>query len=80
MDRERLVIPSGWDSIGKILVLSDGFDAETWMEGWRGDIAETTLAEGRDPVGGERSALEDYGRVIIDREAQAVVSPVSFSK
>ncbi|KAH8094829.1 dynein light intermediate chain-domain-containing protein [Cristinia sonorae] len=38
LDRDRIVIPAGWDSWGKISVLRDGFDAKAWGEAWERDL------------------------------------------
>ncbi|KAI0776200.1 dynein light intermediate chain [Trametes elegans] len=38
LDRDRIVIPAGWDSLGKIAVLRDGFDAKLWGEAWENDL------------------------------------------
>ncbi|KAG6845425.1 hypothetical protein H0H87_009332 [Tephrocybe sp. NHM501043] len=45
LDRDRIVIPAGWDSWGKISVLRDGFDAKFWGEAWERDL-EDDHAEG----------------------------------
>ncbi|KAG6813441.1 hypothetical protein H0H92_011138 [Tricholoma furcatifolium] len=39
LDRDRIVVPAGWDSWGKISVMRDGFDARLWGEAWERDIA-----------------------------------------
>ncbi|KIJ37388.1 hypothetical protein M422DRAFT_33726 [Sphaerobolus stellatus SS14] len=38
LDRDRVVVPAGWDSWGKIAVLRDGFDAKSWGEAWEHDL------------------------------------------
>ena len=38
LDRDRIVVPAGWDSWGKIVVLRDGFDAKSWGEAWERDV------------------------------------------
>jgi len=38
LDRDRIVVPAGWDSWGKISVMRDGFDAKTWGEAWERDL------------------------------------------
>jgi dynein light intermediate chain 1, cytosolic len=38
LDRDRIVVPAGWDSWGKIAVLRDGFDAKAWGDAWERDI------------------------------------------
>ncbi|KAF9462076.1 dynein light intermediate chain-domain-containing protein [Collybia nuda] len=47
LDRDRIVVPAGWDSWGKISVMRDGFDAKVWGEAWEKDLAaEENQAEG----------------------------------
>ncbi|KIP12896.1 hypothetical protein PHLGIDRAFT_61144 [Phlebiopsis gigantea 11061_1 CR5-6] len=38
LDRDRIVVPAGWDSWGKIVVLREGFDAKAWGEAWEHDL------------------------------------------
>ncbi|KAI0732781.1 dynein light intermediate chain-domain-containing protein [Fomitopsis betulina] len=38
LDRDRIVVPVGWDSWGKISVLRDGFDAKAWGDAWERDL------------------------------------------
>ncbi|KAH7887385.1 dynein light intermediate chain-domain-containing protein [Phlebopus sp. FC_14] len=38
LDRDRIVVPAGWDSWGKIGVLREGFDAKMWGEAWDVDL------------------------------------------
>ncbi|KAF9782183.1 dynein light intermediate chain-domain-containing protein [Thelephora terrestris] len=38
LDRDRIVVPAGWDSWGKIAVLREGFDAKSWGEAWERDV------------------------------------------
>lgn len=38
LDRDRIVVPAGWDSWGKIVVLREGFDAKSWGEAWERDV------------------------------------------
>lgn len=40
LDRDRIVVPVGWDSWGKISVLREGFDAKFWGEAWENDLEE----------------------------------------
>ena len=66
MDRDRVFVPSGWDSWGKIRVLRDGFDVEGVCEGWSVDLASKlnpdTVAEFQ--AGG--GALEVYEDTVPD--------------
>lgn len=39
LDRDRIVVPTGWDSWGKIAIMRDGFDAKMWGEAWERDFA-----------------------------------------
>lgn len=38
LDRDRIVVPAGWDSWGKITVMRDGFEAKTWGDAWERDL------------------------------------------
>lgn len=38
LDRDRIVVPAGWDSWGKIAVLREGFDAKSWGDAWERDV------------------------------------------
>ncbi len=38
VDRMAIVVPSGWDSVGKIRLLSETFSPEALMEGWVADL------------------------------------------
>lgn len=40
LDRDRIVVPAGWDSWGKISVMREGFDARLWGEAWERDLAD----------------------------------------
>ena len=71
IDRDRVFVPSGWDSWGKIRVLRDGFDVSGVCQGWSADIASVLAdktpkdqdSEKTQPVGG---ALEVYEDTISD--------------
>ncbi|KAH7103069.1 DLIC-domain-containing protein [Auriculariales sp. MPI-PUGE-AT-0066] len=61
LDRDRILVPAGWDSWGKIAVLRDGFEAVVWGDAWENDqdVAEPQpngiRAMFRDLVGPDRS-------------------------
>ncbi|KAF8313277.1 DLIC-domain-containing protein [Clavulina sp. PMI_390] len=57
LDRDRILVPAGWDSWGKIAVLRDGFDASRWSEAWERDLD----AEGEQelPRGGARALFRE---------------------
>jgi dynein light intermediate chain 1, cytosolic len=45
LDRDRVVVPAGWDSWGKITIMREGFEAKPWSEAWERDLdspADTT--------------------------------------
>lgn len=61
LDRDRIVVPAGWDSWGKIGVLRDGFDAKLWGEAWERDLEPM---EGETEPGAKRlysSLVPDQG-------------------
>lgn len=61
LDRDRIVVPAGWDSWGKISVLRDGFDAKMWGEAWERDLdAEDEQAE-------ETGAKKSYANLVPDQ-------------
>lgn len=63
LDRDRIVVPAGWDSWGKIIVLREGFEAKSWGEAWDTDI-ETREGENEEASGAKRiyrSLIPDQG-------------------
>lgn len=40
LDRDHIVIPTGWDSWGKINILREGFDNKLWGEAWERDLEQ----------------------------------------
>ncbi|KAG5639671.1 hypothetical protein H0H81_005854 [Sphagnurus paluster] len=77
LDRDRIVVPAGWDSWGKISVMRDGFDAKMWGEAWERDMSDDP-SEG---VGAKRlyvSLVPDQGtkvRNIINQCHLLVLNP-----
>ncbi|EJU06359.1 hypothetical protein DACRYDRAFT_45062 [Dacryopinax primogenitus] len=69
LDRDRILIPVGWDSWGKIKILREDFDVRRWGEGWETDLDSP---EGR-PSGG----AQDWFREIIGphQDIQAKAPP-----
>ncbi|KAJ3879617.1 hypothetical protein F5051DRAFT_484556, partial [Lentinula edodes] len=55
LDRDRVVIPSGWDSWGKIAVLRE-FEPTVWGEGWEADLE---LEGGEDVKNGAKRMYRD---------------------
>ncbi|KAH9833682.1 dynein light intermediate chain-domain-containing protein [Rhodofomes roseus] len=63
LDRDRIVVPAGWDSWGKIGVLRDGFDAKTWGEALERDLD-------RDEGETEPGAKKLYATLVPDQGAK----------
>ena len=57
VDRMAIVVPSGWDSVGKIRLLSETFSPEAMLESWTIDL-RTPLRPSKQPHSDE-SKLED---------------------
>ena len=64
LDRDRIVVPAGWDSWGKIVVLRDGFDAKAWGEAWEHDLPSDS---GVDDGGSEAGARKQYAALVQDQ-------------
>ncbi|GBE79865.1 DLIC-domain-containing protein [Sparassis latifolia] len=64
LDRDKIVVPAGWDSWGKISVLRDGFDAKSWGEAWEHD-----LDHAEDDTG-ESGAKKMYSMLVPDQGAK----------
>ncbi|KAF5321922.1 hypothetical protein D9619_000568 [Psilocybe cf. subviscida] len=62
LDRDRIVVPAGWDSWGKIAVLRDGFDAKMWGEAWDADLE----ADESQPSG-DVGAKKAYANLVPDQ-------------
>lgn len=65
LDRDRIVVPAGWDSWGKIAVLRDGFDAKGWGEAWERELD----AKEDEPVD-EQTATKMYTALVPDQGAK----------
>lgn len=66
LDRDRIVVPAGWDSWGKIAVLRDGFDAKMWGEAWERDLEA-------DESSGESGAKRAYANLVPDQGSKVNV-------
>lgn len=42
VERDAVLVPSGWDSWGKLRVLRDGFDCDAVHQGWDADMDAVT--------------------------------------
>lgn len=65
LDRDRIVIPAGWDSWGKIGVLREGFEAKVWGEAWEADL-DADVIESEDHSG----AAKMYKLLVPDQGAK----------
>ncbi|KAN0140374.1 Dynein light intermediate chain (DLIC) domain containing protein [Lactarius tabidus] len=64
LDRDRIVVPAGWDSWGKIVVLRDGFDAKAWGEAWERDLSSDAGIDSNSDDGARKmyaSLVQDQG-------------------
>ncbi|KAF8946960.1 hypothetical protein BGZ47_010794 [Haplosporangium gracile] len=65
VERDQVMVPAGWDSIGKIKVLRNGFDCEGVADGWDLDAKGTGEGEAADgPV--VEGARKVYEETIVD--------------
>ncbi|KAF9431454.1 hypothetical protein BGZ76_000284 [Entomortierella beljakovae] len=51
VERDQVMVPAGWDSIGKIKVLRSGFDCEGVASGWELDTKDDPAQHGGEVVG-----------------------------
>ncbi|KAF9104562.1 hypothetical protein BGX29_001669 [Mortierella sp. GBA35] len=60
VERDQVMVPAGWDSIGTIKVLRNGFDCEGVADGWDLDAKGTNEAEAdARPAEGARKVYEE---------------------
>lgn len=64
LDRDRIVVPAGWDSWGKIGVLREGFEAKVWGEAWEADLDADVESEDHS------GATKMYKTLVPDRGAK----------
>jgi dynein light intermediate chain 1, cytosolic len=50
LDRDRIVIPAGWDSWGKIKILRDEFEPARWADAWDKDMESFAFAPSAQPA------------------------------
>lgn len=88
VDRDQVLVPSGWDSWGKIRVLREKYEVETVGRGWEADVAREkgrlagqsteqidALEREVEAVEGRRgSMVRMYEQVVIDLDSFEVVS------
>ncbi|KAJ7797310.1 dynein light intermediate chain-domain-containing protein [Mycena olivaceomarginata] len=54
LDRDRIVVPAGWDSWGKITIMREEFEARAWGDAWERDL---DAADGEPPAADGAKAL-----------------------
>ena len=75
LDRDRIVVPAGWDSWGKIAVLREGFDAKSWGEAWERDVD----MDATDTVG-TQGAKALYNSLVPDQGTKVYALPRQWKR
>lgn len=65
LDRDRIVIPAGWDSWNKVTVMRESFEAKVWGEAWDQDLN----ADGEDSAAGGAKSM--YAALVPDQGSKA---------
>lgn len=71
VDRERVLVPVGWDSWGKIRILREGFDVEGVSRQWGEDIEKTDNQSRRTSDGASIGGIESQSPVEAGQEDTA---------
>ena len=64
LERDRILVPAGWYSWGKVSVMRDGFDAKMWGEAWERDL------EAGEQETSEAGAKKAYATLVRDQESK----------
>ncbi|KAF8933620.1 hypothetical protein BGZ58_006228 [Dissophora ornata] len=85
VERDQVMVPAGWDSIGKIKVLRNGFDCEGVADGWESDMkaqadgAQQANGTTAPAAGSDAGARQVYEEVIVNPKrsnAPATIQPL----
>ncbi|CAO3566391.1 unnamed protein product [Mortierella alpina] len=83
VERDQVMVPAGWDTIGKIKVLRPGFDCEGVAEGWELDSKKSQASEDQaateSGVATVAGAQQVYEEVIVNpkrNHAPVTIQPV----
>ena len=84
VDRMAIVVPRGWDSVGKIRLLSETFSPEAVMEGWNANLSQPVIASSPPRPLEESSQQPETHHDAPEREEEEVfttngASPMAFS-
>jgi len=73
VDRDTVLIPTGWDSCKKIKYIKEGFDCDELFQGWNLDMGEKcdTSEEG---TGEKNSARKVYEEIIVHEDLDKPLS------
>ncbi|GAA5846235.1 hypothetical protein JCM3766R1_000760 [Sporobolomyces carnicolor] len=88
IDRDQTLIPSGWDSWGKIKILRETFDCDKTGRGWESDFEVRDQLRRGPPSGDsnvdgsverarEGGLRNDFEMVIVDFEAEDTLKPAN---
>ncbi|ODN99291.1 hypothetical protein I350_07456 [Cryptococcus amylolentus CBS 6273] len=66
LDRDAVMVPSGWDSWGKINVLRDGFDPALVEKGWKVSLSRyIAKSAGQEPGEDDGEPLEEFWQALL---------------
>lgn len=80
VDRDQVLVPTGWDTWGKIKILRERFDCEACERSWEADLDARRRARTRtEQVGSEDVAVQnglaaEYASAVVDFDTQDKVS------
>lgn len=73
VERDVLIVPSGWDSFGKIRALREGFDCESTANGWEWDVKVEQVRRKKNLPQGSAEAEEAAEQEINRRDLPGLV-------
>lgn len=74
LDREQIMVPTGWDTWGKIKILREETDLPAMHQGWGHDMGEPS-----DESPAVQSTLERYAQILAHLSEEDNVSWVYFA-
>lgn len=81
IDRDQILVPTGWDSWGKIRILREKFDCEKVGQGWEEDLnrMRETIGDREEGEGTGNRLQKEYEMVIVDFDSEDKVSSNFYS-